>query len=169
MKKLLVLSLVLAVAGLANAGFVFKYNGAVISDGGTVTDKGVLTFTLFNEFQAASIIDTSFVAVSGNAEILGITLYPANLVGTWSAENLGPTDLGSGKGELVTWIINNDFPAVGTFKQGPLADIQVQVNSGAQEFIYFNSEGEPIYTFAIPEPMTLGLLGVGALFLRKRS
>lgn len=169
MKKLLVLSLVLAVAGLANAALVFE-NGKVIYSldeevvGGINsyigTSAGPAAFGAF-EFrtgEGAPVSAPEFTDYTGQDAIdnsLPWTLGFVNLV--WGDASITPNPAG-------IWYsieVVGDY-VVGTAEQ---FDLQIDVMNafdGSMASLFLASA-------VIPEPMTMGLLGLGALFLRRRK
>jgi hypothetical protein len=170
MKKLLVLSLVLAVCGLANAGLVLgpTGNGAQVSSIEAPADQVVYLFVEqpilatgfglimppagpFSTVEDYGIANGELdwgVAGVGDARILGITIAGGVVAGTAVLNEPG-----------IQFTLVTDRAL---FAEG----------SGARAVLYNESLDTvlgTLYSVAVPEPMTMGLLGLGALFLRKRK
>jgi len=172
MKKVLALVVVLAMVGLANAGLQYQINGAdyVGSDPVWVTNKTV-TVSLFNSADQAAAYEIGGVALNGDAAFVSGAVNAANLPGSWSVTNYGLQD---GYGEV--FAINYDTPAVAPTKAGVLFTFTFDFTKKypAQATIgmldaNWGAMGAPVTVNYIPEPMTLSLLGLGALALRRRS
>lgn len=164
MKKLLVLSLVLAVAGLASAGL-------------TLTAAGGKNLTVASDNSAAYVANLAFV-LPVDATVIALT--PAgnqNLSYLTDAGVFSGGDLGLDAGKMYHLF---SFSAASSV-QGALQP-GIHLNATANEDllpqglvagVHLLSEDlstvlGTLYIPQIPEPMTMGLLGLGALFLRKR-
>jgi hypothetical protein len=171
MKKLLVLALVLSMATMANAALTLGTSAtqlaptesAVLSITGDGTD-GVGTFYL------GIIVDGPGALSFDNATML----YAGNASGfAWDVTGVGPML------NLIDPVIEIQFngtppvgqenpPLVGlladglTMTCGGLGDVVVQLFDG-------NGTLMSEVTIAQPEPITIGLLGLGAMFLRRRK
>ena len=161
MKKLLILVLVLGLASAANATMSFE------DDAITVTTSTTPTFNIVSDNTAAV---TSYV---GNAPGL------ADLTGMVANSNAGPDSIvlespysyngywgiESKDNDADTWDIVAGTQFVGTLTVGG--------TQGSYSLkLYDNTFTNVIDTLAItivPEPMTIALLGLGGLFLRRRK
>ena len=170
MKKMLVLALVLAVAGLANAGFVLSFNeatqtvvlssdaailgGAGINNGIGVVGAvlGVVTFPVRAELAGT---DPTLAQYTG-AEATGFGLpYDGGIaIAAW-----GKPLVDSPAGDWMYAKINNAV----ALKVQAGGNIKIDLTDGDGAAI-----GQSLFLAAVPEPMTMGLLGLGALFLRKK-
>lgn len=164
MKKLLVLSLVLAVAGLANAALSMTYDGAVIS---VSSDEGMIGgINAGLGIIGPAVVNGDLVLrAAGPAATPAITVYSGV-----DALSFGlPYDGGFNN---LTWGTADPVLAepAGFWFSMPLAGF-VQVETGPIQVDLIDGFGTPLQTMflaAVPEPMTMGLLALGALFIRKR-
>jgi hypothetical protein len=172
MKKLLVLMLVLGVASMANAGLMLKFNGEDVEQVNyTTTPAGVLSvdwtgslmgFTIAIETQGATI-DLSSATWGG-----GWQLPPY-----WDATVTTETYVKGGGGNLFgaqsgpASVVNGiNLSLFGAGKISLIAADTILL-SGATDSI---AAGTVLDTITIvPEPMSLMLLGLGGLFLRRRK
>jgi hypothetical protein len=181
MKKLLVLMMVLGIAGAANAALLISVDGVVDppeseielieSDWVTLdiwgdgqTDPS--TFFLGIDVQGPASLDLSQAEMlyTGNDALVDWLDYPE------IADMLGLQN------PLVLLSLN-DLPPVGTPKEpleGTLVDgIRLHCDGiGEVTVLLYDGDGVLLDTqviHQIPEPMTLGLLGLGGLFLRRRK
>jgi len=174
MKKLLVLALVLSIATMANAALTLTISGPT-----SVVTNSVTTYTIgyslggFNGLVSADMdIVSSVGSIGGGAaittnrdtviDIIGINSSTGNYEISLTNDNLG-TDLTS---PLATFQFT--APSV-----TGLASVQLLENS----FFDLNWNAitgsdlslPTLSVHVIPEPMTLSILGLGGLFLRRRK
>lgn len=159
MKKLLVLSLVMAVAGLANAGMI-----GLEADGQTVTLVGsgftaaegstcFLVFGLDTAVPTMNYVGTGSL-VTDMAPIYGLAAF----------EGMLGLDAGSLKAAYMIDIKDTTDPFA--IPNGVLVTAET---IGVGTVYYLDQGGALLGSVFIPEPMTMGLLGLGALFLRRRK
>ena len=180
MKKLAVLALVLSMAAMASAALQIDTSemGPIIP-GETVTlsisTDSIMGFGLGDWNGAALVVDTSKAAISGGVSAQPIE--PGIAVFADAAVDLGfvvPTfPVENGVGFTFTFtganipagsqLVNDITLTLGNY----WGEITVTL-WGSQD--YENFESLASFTiYQIPEPMTFGLLGLGGLFLRRRS
>lgn len=169
MKKLLVLMLVLGMASMATAGLSFATSSATILVGGTTTvglttDVAVAGGSLTNivGYYAGSVASLSVAGGAAvtpgmdtvNAQAAPYVGYFQTIMGTTTAggfllddEIVSATLTGLSAGTYTIYVYDG---ASWTSPPGPTGSFTLTVN-------------------AIPEPMTIGLLGLGGLFLRRRK
>lgn len=171
MKKLMVLSMVLAVAGLSSAALV---NISLAPEGNTV---GI--------YVDSHLSTVGVVVWDAHLEVIEWAFTPkgdGNLSNVMDAGNLNRADFGWGDGQVRVLQVN------------PASDVADPLEPGVQWIVtfnlapgqYFSKEdmglglgrvdlyAEDMATlldtvYVVPEPMTMGLLGLGALFLRRRK
>jgi hypothetical protein len=169
MKKLLVLMLVLGMASWANATLAIINNGD-----GTVDIECDVTLTTSDYIYATLVIDVTEGTVSGGA--IESSLVSGN-GDTWQ---LGIGDDAEGYYYPVPSGMNgvymNELIYTGTFASGTTLfegiDVTLSDSSGTI-YVYiipedFSNYGTMDDSLLIPEPMTIALLGLGGLFLRRR-
>ncbi|NLW82887.1 MAG: PEP-CTERM sorting domain-containing protein [Phycisphaerae bacterium] len=167
MKKLMVLSLVLAISAMSSAAFTIDY----------LNDSVVVS----NTEDLIGGIDVYFGIIGGSTGLLGDISYRdggpgvAAILDSYTGEDaLGEGLPWDGGLWQIKWAIAEvtSFDA-GTWFSVALPgyfraaegqhDIQIDVVDAA------SGEGASLYLAVVPEPMTMGLLGLGALFLRRRK
>lgn len=158
MKKLMVLALVLGVAALANAGLVLKVDGADVAGPVKVNPGAEVKVSIFGDAKAYNAfteitggISYGAFAFTGNAGDMSkseaLAGYPGWYLLTVAGGPSAPTT--AGEQVLVTLKVDQD----GVFN---LYDGDEQFLSG-------------IAFTVIPEPMTMGLLALGGLFIRRKK
>jgi len=175
MRKLLVLALVLSVVGLVNAGLstqnLVTGLDAVVDDVALtvqiVATENVTTIVIGSLIPDVGALTPGFIkaGMSGGPGAdpigMGMTTYPAGCIVGMSATT--GTAIGV-QGTLYTFSYS-DMPMVNLITLGEelewgLSGAAVTFESGREESLI----GETI----VPEPMTMLLLGLGGLFLRKK-
>lgn len=199
MKKMLVLALVLAVAGLANAGYGWSVlDGATnvvaqpdgsfkVAAGSLLTLKLVATGTTLNE--RVNAINVNLITDNGaSGMITGVTTNAA-----WAANGQDGMDakafdellVGAGMDSL--GLVAGDWAQLDRFGTGdapanPNAIVTItylmggnaKINGAGLEvlggFNYVHADGNPlpVLNLMIPEPMTMALLALGGLFIRRK-
>jgi len=169
MKKMLTLVLVLAVASLASAAFQIgvtpsgsNYNLTISSDvaiaagGGNehywalLVDAGSVSDALATASQSGAGFD---MQINGDVSSAGLGSYGAlGSNGTWGT--LFTTGGAISSGQLF-----GGFVVSGAATQVSLVEILPD----------FSGYGQTLATAPIPEPVTMALLGVGGLFLRRKK
>lgn len=199
MKKLIALSLVLAVAGLANAGFVVTYKdgAAGVKAGDTFNVAFYNTEGYASIFEARIISDSAVPSgVHSNVQLAdGFTLSrqlmtkgPVTDGSGYLVYNTGGTSLGGSVGTGVriatgTKLFSFDVTVGDTVADGEYAIdfTHNQITNPALIWGTWTNHGlengavgtkvelgSVSYT-VVPEPITMGLLSLGALFIRKRK
>ena len=166
LKKLLVLSLVLGLAGVANASYSLTLNGSTAPDEVTIAP-----------------CDYVVIDVSESASGTGFTLY-LELLGSDYGEWAGGMTVHDIAGTLASY--DEDFGYVDTWRliSGGTAGYEagthfeisfhckaegdVTINLYDENWTYPVIDAITIHQ-VIPEPMTIALLGLGGLFLRRRK
>lgn len=144
MKKLLVLMLVLATGGLASAGLMVDYDASTISVG---IDQAVKGYEfIIDVLDGDLVLDSSAVAYGF----------------TWEFDNIALVDTGAqwrGGGSQL-------FGAA----QGPGTFLTLgYTGAGTISVSDAYNPGFEAVTMYVPEPVSLMLLGLGGLFLRRRK
>ncbi|MHC5120834.1 MAG: PEP-CTERM sorting domain-containing protein [Planctomycetota bacterium] len=175
MKKLLVLSLVLAVASMASAGIVYRVGGVEYAAGSTVNALGNVTVELYNQTTTTSAPTFAGVSDVGGytgalvpaGKITSVVLdNPGNLPGTWSNSDIYYNTYTYG-----VWRIDYDVPAVADTLAGVLVTIDLAGVAEGDSFAMLDGAWElqdAGITF-IPEPATMVLLGLGGLLIRRKK
>lgn len=183
MKKLMVLSLVLAVAGLANAGFVVSKTtdlvaGDVISIS-YIADYTVAGLSIRNISDSGSVTgamsDAFLHAGFNSGRKVGVNIVNAD-------GKLMTNTTGDGLGGAALVALGGVYPVAGevvfsfnyTVKAGANETFVLAFDDGVAARGIKNTAGVTsalgsIQLQTIPEPITMGLLSLGALFLRRRK
>ena len=182
MKKFLVLALVLSMATMAQAGIVFQ------SSATEVHPSDILTISLVTT-NAEHVQGLELDAIVDGTSTLGTAATPLTLNSHFNFAD--PGYLVNTGGALIKWVNASDTTVGGDYATGTLytflyhvptvpASTYITINASDQT-PYGNtveidfSDGSSIYStqgvviHVIPEPMTMGLLGLGGLFLRRRK
>ena len=173
MKKILVLMLVLGMASMATAGLTFTDNsdvsgGATLSLTIAAVDTADYAWYLVVADNAVGTIGAGTPGI-GSLTVDKTTYYPTYY--------MNPALVYAG---LVPANVSSAFGFVGDISGGPLNGIGISniafTMLGAGTIDLYTSPGGAAGTWVvsdtinvIPEPMTIGLLGLGGLFLRRRK
>jgi hypothetical protein len=176
MKKLLVLALVLAMAPLANAALLLSVDGVVDPPDTSivVAPSDILNIDIWGDGETAPGAFYLGIYVDGPGTLdisQAVILYPG------SATDIYFEDLGGmlGTKEPVVHIELNDTPSSGP--KAPLTGTLVNnilfhaEFAGDATLALFDGDGILLDTqvIHIPEPVTMVLLGLGGLMLRRRK
>ena len=164
MKKILVLMLVLGMASLASAGLTVTQTAGTL----TIENDTVYTLSPTGQFEAQLVINEpgsldgtySF----GPAASAITTATVPYLMNSYAASSFG-----LGGSELIDWsymLVVDDPVTLNLLGVGDV--LSYGLTGGAVSGTLYDGSGGVITTF-IPEPMTLALLGLGGLFLRRRK
>jgi|GEM_PF-1945281 len=177
MRKLLVLILVLGTAQTCWAGTaLFRVAPDDVKEAYLPSD--IITFEVVADFPVGVISMDYVHATDGEAmstwlnagfdDIMGAG-RPINIGGTavqgvWGTVALGSPDVEPGE---VLWSFEYHIPDV------PF-DLVIEISTesffaASTDFSDYATETNAVMISLIPEPMTLGLLGLGGLFLRRRK
>jgi hypothetical protein len=174
MKKFVMLMVVLGMASLAQAGLQLSFNGQIdlLDSEIVILPSDLAWIDIYNDTDGAAggAYDTTFVGITGLASWTGgNNVYSPPSPAPGSNYYLGPLDLGFGEMDYWMW-----SPAAATtpYSIGGVADFELHADDLGDVTITLVSEsGGIIDTMVIhvPEPMTMVLLGLGGLFLRRRK
>ena len=162
MKKLIILMLVLGLASVTNAALVLSFNGDTNVEVTTVAPSDYFTIDVYDTDGSGGEF---WVNIAGPASYTGpgtvhIPPAPSNLV----AANYSPG--------WISALMNP--PSVGAI--GTWWDLELHCDDEGDVVIsltddtgYLTGTIDTITVHQIPEPMTIALLGLGGLFLRRRK
>jgi hypothetical protein len=157
MKKLLVLMLVLGVASMATAGLTWSQSDITVAVGVPFTVT-LSTSDLVQGF--------AFLEPGGGVAVTGVSMYAgAGDDAYYTVYTSGPS---------VGWaqVAISDAGAPFNNAIGPVFDITMVASAaGSMGSDYYGKFGasDTLTVNIIPEPITMGLLAVGGLFLRRRK
>jgi PEP-CTERM motif-containing protein len=163
MKKLLVLMLVLGVASLATAGLSVTQTGTTLTiendtvyDGsaGTGQFQGQLVVDQPGTLTGTYTLDAGAIAVSGSVVYL-YTSVPASSFGVGGAELIDWSFMVMADGSPTTFL--------------PVGDVITFDVTGLSSGTLLDESGNVLATWVVPEPITMCLMAVGGLFLRRRK
>lgn len=162
MKKLLVLSLVLAIGAVSSAALTLTTPKTELGLG------ELATFTVASNAGAKSFMIYAIIDDGG----VGVLSSPVVLTGDPALNAVNPyTEAGWGTGYevglangTVVKVVAGDFFTF-QFSSDVKGTAVVSIWDAANGFV---AADQAITMTVVPEPMTMGLLALGALFLRKR-
>ena len=168
MKKLLVLTLVLALASVASAALTTTVlvNGSAFNMAtGTAAVGDTVTVKVGNDVASAggttSLSMNADAAESGTIALLGTWMLPGTGSAA-SADGSGGIDFDWADGTIGLNVTGDWCQAVFDI---PAATSEVVLSFSGTMFDATPTGG----TITVPEPMTIALLGLGGLFLRRRK
>ena len=172
MKKILVLMLVLGIASMATAGLQLTVNGVVAEDSSIVmAPSDYALIGLYNDGSVPKTVGYISIASGPGSWTGGYAVYvpPATGSAYAYAYYYGPI---TGMGD--TWILFDADAVPGNINGiGILADFEFHCDDfGDVTITYIDSAFglmDTLVIHQIPEPITLALLGLGGLFLRRRK
>ncbi len=178
MKKLLVLMLVLGMASLANATLSLSFDGATGS-AFDLLEGATAQIGIYNDTDAANQGATNYLIIgTGNPAswVDGSAVFhqppvPDDPDGKLNATYYGIMDIGFGDVDI--YEINTAIPTGAAYGIGVLTDATLQCD-GLGEVVVTLLDGnfgelDSMAIAQIPEPITMVLLGLGGLFLRRRK
>ena len=181
MKKLLVLMLVLGMTSLANAGLVLSVDGALDPEDTTInlTPSETIEIDIHATNMPVGIV-MGWITIQGPGSI-----DASNALG-WedsSGNNVADPPLST----YITGLVGYGYPGVVDIIEWDISDITEPLDAPTGKVLWnmiFHCDGlgdvtltlmDPAFTVYdvqvihnIPEPMTIALLGLGGLFLRRR-
>lgn len=176
MKKLLVLALVLGMATMANAGLVLSPMPTEVLTGGTftidITSNAIISAGVGEYAGFGLVVETSLASLAGglvvNTTDPGVSLFDGVMAGAGFPPPAG-TEGVSGTVLAVNGPIaaNMLFQGI-TFTAGQLVGLATVTLVGTQDYATLEVLGSA-QVLITPEPMTMALLGLGGLFIRRRK
>ncbi len=165
MKKLLVLSLVLGMAALASAGLSLNSAGnvATISSDNDVAWAALVTWTASLGAEGALTPENAALSLSKN-DNLGV--MPGSDLGFAELGDVQVMDVSVGGGVGETIVPGAHY--VITLPAGMMLG-DTDMGLGRIDVLAYDLSGIIGSAFVTPEPMTMALLGLGGLFLRRRK
>ena len=164
MKKCLVLLMVLSIASMATAGLVWSQSTLDLTGAG---DSATIQLVSTDGVMAAGYVDA--LGLGGVASITSITPLGA------AGDDAYATVYSAGH-SYAGWSLVGMADLAPPFNNAPGAVFDVVIvalgdGSGTANSDYYGSFGAAgdILTVNVPEPITMGLLGLGGLFLRRRK
>jgi hypothetical protein len=163
MKKIGLFALVLSVAGLATAALSFKVNGH--TNDGYFPPLGPVTVEIVNDEAFVGMPEIYWasvpLAVTTNWGSGAVVQSPP---GVWAVEQYGPY------GDKYWWTITDYVPSVGSTLAGPMFSFSFDMTGLPLQFIVYDRNETVQAAFSLlPEPMTLLLLGLGGLLIRRKN
>lgn len=178
MKKLLVLLMVLGMASFANAAIVISVNGDTNVEEITINASDTITVDVYNLGSGSDPIDflaylDFYYTSEGSYALSNARLGPA--AGDFPASFIGPYDngydgeeyeidqawaVGSSEVTGAIFLVDMHCELAGTDVIVELWDARVGFDAPVDLLTIHQ---------VVPEPITIGLLGLGGLFLRRRK
>ena len=158
MKKLVVLAMICAMASLASAGLVYTLNGVAI-EGDTIDIADLGTLGVNTDIAASGYTIELSITGAGTFDYSGIT---------WASLMMGNGPVAGTDTPVSARLTGSNFMPYGPGEWfSGLAIVGAQIG----DVITFDDQmGLDDASFTIvPEPMTMALLGLGGLFIRRRK
>ena len=181
MKKLLVLALVLGLATAASAVTMDIYvNGAAYDGSSDVAINDVITIAINDPTPnppLASMPSGGFAEFKIDVTAGSYNADAAFVSGVWAMGGIGSTAADGGFDVVVNGQLNPYAPQSAgdliTLTFDITADTTIDVIYGSYQnalgTTYHDAAAFDAVTLTVPEPMTVALLGLGGLFLRRRK
>jgi len=189
MKKLLVLALVLSMATMASAALQISVNGSQAAADITLAPSDTASLGIWTDAAILPGVGETYFVLVANTQV-GMIDYLTGTVLLTGDGGVGLEHSVDAQGFTAGTGIDV-LPPMNGIGGGVVLSVFASINSGAQIFdgIVFHCEGPGdviVQLFAtdfvtstlvdsavihqlVPEPMTMGLLGLGGLFLRRRK
>ena len=165
MKKLLVLMLVIGLASMASAAYTLS-GPTVVATGGTITISIMQDSTVQNPPDVLILLETTEPGSLGNAIALPAAGELRSIVPfSYAGPNAYNGVAGSLTGQLTTGAhFTVDFTAPGT-----TGTAVIDLYSPSSDWLLGNPVTDTLTITIVPEPMTVVLLGLGGLLLRRKK
>jgi hypothetical protein len=181
MKKLLILMLVLGIASTASAALSWSYSGTYAANQTITVMLSEDTRTDVSELSIAWLDDDGGNAIGGSLTpgtvnptltnskdagyqggAYGVGDDAGDLISAYGAAQ--PPTYASGELYRFTYALPSSIPSSMTFVAYDLTDYGL-----VSQVDYVGASAVDLPNFTIPEPMTIALLGLGGLFLRRKK
>ncbi|UCF43819.1 MAG: PEP-CTERM sorting domain-containing protein [Planctomycetota bacterium] len=180
MKKLLVLMLVLGVTSAANAAISFKIEGSDAPSSISVAQGATVTIQIYS-----TTTENYMVYVGMDISTMSAFGSPSGSH-TYKGSDNGPDGGNAGETGAITayfesgWLDGYEVRTQSTAGQvvagiqhtvsftAPMADGSTRVGMFRPPNYSWDADELDVLTINVPEPMTIGLLGLGGLFLLRR-
>lgn len=152
MKKVLILLMVFGLSSLAHAGLSWSQSSVAVDVDGLVL--------VYIESDTTAAIDQTWTGASGStiAEVVAINALPA------AGDNAVVVDY---RGSYAGWwtVETKDTAEPFNIATGNQYEVTIKGLAVGSDTLYVGSDA---ITVTVPEPMTIALLGLGGLLLRRR-